>query len=176
MAYPYNLSQPSWWGVQYSGCKGQRAVYIYHQNKGKIKTLLIWQHNYGKMQHTFDPRKKQNKKKQFVMPLYGFQNLSPIHLHKGLFTIYISQNEGIYTPVPPFFSHFQHFPNPPPPFCHPMSAFHPPSSFCRISFVSIFNNTLFMKNQLKKIVIKISICYNKFLEIAFQAIQRHFVK
>ena len=51
-------------------------------------------------------------------------------------------------PPSPFVSQCQHFPNPPSPFCQPCQHLPLPPPFCSVSFVSMFNTTLSLNNQL----------------------------
>ena len=52
------------------------------------------------------------------------------------------------TPPPPFISHCQHFPNPRSPLRQPCQHFSNPPSFCRVIFVSVFKDIVFMNNTI----------------------------
>ena len=80
----------------------------------------------------------------FFFCFFLIQTVSQLFETRGCSQIMSAKNEGVQTPPPPFVSHCQHFPNPPSPLCQLCQHLpNPPFLLC-VSFVSIFNATLFL--------------------------------
>ena len=78
--------------------------------------------------------------------------------NKGLFTNYVTQKWGNPDPPFPLRQPMSAFPQPPSPLRQPCQNFTNPPSLCRVSFVNMFNATLFLNQIFFLIVYTRTLC------------------